>query len=89
MKFIPENPLNISTALALKSKETLEITIATHSNINSGFRSIDFKIEGNNFDLNTSFVINLTVKEHCLINSRSGRVLEAIPSLINISKNGS
>ncbi|KAE9539490.1 hypothetical protein AGLY_004742 [Aphis glycines] len=52
--FIPENPLVISTALALKSNVILEITVAIHSRITSGLRSIDFKMGGNNFDLNTS-----------------------------------
>lgn len=67
----------------------LEITVAMHSNITSGLRSIDFKMGGNNFDLNSSYDTKLTVKEHCSINSCSGRVLQAMPSFINTSKNGS
>jgi len=41
---------------------------------------------GNSFDLKTSYVTNFKVNEHCLINSRSGRILQDIPSLINTSK---
>lgn len=89
MKFVPEKPLVISIALTLKSKEMFEITVAMHSNTISGLRSIDFKIEGSNFDLNTSYETNCMVNEHCSMNSFSSRVLEAIPSLINTSKNGS
>lgn len=60
-----------------------------HSRITSGLRSIDFKMGGNNFDLNTSHETKLIVNEHCLINSCSGRVLQAMPSFINTSKNSS
>lgn len=67
----------------------LEITVAMHSNITSGLRSIDFKMGGSNFDLNSSYDTKLTVKEHCRINSCSGRVLQAMPSFINTSKKGS
>jgi len=67
----------------------LEITVAMHSNITSGLRSIDFKMGGSNFDLNSSHETKLTVKEHCRMNSCSGRVLQAMPSFIKTSKNGS
>lgn len=65
------------------------MTVAMHSNITSGLRSIDFNMGGNSFVLNTSHETNFRVKEHCRINSCSGRVLQAIPSLMNTSKNGS